>query len=316
MKKILIILGWLIISMVSIAQNTTFIVGKSIGYIESIQKAINKASNGDIIHIKEGVYKENLKIINKNLKIVGESPNVWIKTKPLKSYSIKYPNIFIENSRVEFNDLSIFATNTTAIIAIDSTVILKNMEIVLGENSIGIFTDSTDSATKIHNSVVIFNVRINGAKKTKPVNSSQQITLFNNRGIITKGKTRLDVYKSHFSYLQVGISAMNKKTIISNSKFSNNIVGLVLSDGNYLIVSNTFQTIDRGIILMGKSKSEFLYNSFIENNIDIFILQRICNSCPHSKQFIGNIEGIFNYSKDEFVILPENFDLPDYFIGK
>jgi len=309
MKKLLLFVV-IMLSVACVAENMTIIVGKGEGYLESIQEAINQANDGDIIYIKDGVYSENLVIKDRTLKIMGESPNVKITEEVEAS-----PVLYIENSKLELTNLTIFASSTMAIAAINSMTIFKNISLIL-RNAIGAFLMATDTASKGDHPVALFdNVDIRGLKTEKRVAGAQRIRLYNNRGVLSTMDHQLYVFNSRLSYLQMGIMAVNEKTLISNSEFLANVVGLGLSTGNHLVISSKFhKAFDKAVVLMGDCKAELTGNSFEDNSVDLFFLDRSCDSCPFAKPFTGSIEGKFNLSEDAFVVHPEDVVLPSYFV--
>ena len=202
-----------------------------------------------------------------------------------------------------------------AIAAVNSITVFKNMSLIL-RNAIGAFLMATNTAFEDEHPVAFFdNVDIRGLKTKKRVGNAQRISLYNNRGILSTMDHQLYVFNSRLSYLQMGIMAMNKKTLISNSEFLANVVGLGLSTGNHLVISSKFhRAFDKAVMLMGDCKVELTGNSFADNSVDLFFLDKSCDSCPFVKPFTGSIEGKFNFSKDALVVYPENIVLPSYFV--
>lgn len=61
-----------------ISDNTFYVGGSGVGNYSSIQKAIDNASDGDIIFVYSGIYFEHLEIISKSLVIQGEQKEATI----------------------------------------------------------------------------------------------------------------------------------------------------------------------------------------------------------------------------------------------
>ncbi|MCD6463319.1 MAG: hypothetical protein J7L52_06475 [Thermotogae bacterium] len=310
MKKLLLF-TILVISIICIAENMTFIVGKDEGSIESIQEAIDRASDGDTIYIKPGVYQENIVIKNKAVKIIGESPDVRLEVEGSEAS----PVVYIEDSEIELANLTIFASGTIAVMAMNSTVVFRDMNLILGD-AVGVFLIATGTiATENQNVACFKNVNMTGVKTEKRVGGSRRIEVHDNRGIISLMDYQLYVFNSRFSYLQVGITTSSRKTLISDSEFLYDVNALVLVSGNNLVLSNKFhKAIERAIVLMGNCRVELTNNSFADNTVDLFLLNESCDCCPSAKKFTGSIEGKFNIFKHTFIVQPEDTVLPSHFI--
>jgi len=99
---------------------------------ESIQDAINNAKDGDIIVIKEGIYKENL-VINKSISLIGEGKviidgNGGTALK-VNANGVKLVNLHLINS----ND---------AIVELRGSTLIKNCSIYNGKFGIIAYNSS------------------------------------------------------------------------------------------------------------------------------------------------------------------------------
>ena len=210
----------------------TKIVGK--GYFDSIQNAIDTASNGDEIIVYQGIYYETL-TINKSISLIAVEKNSTI---------IHYTGNETDMSIIEINE-----DNCT----IDGFLIIGNNE---STNSKPFESLSSNGIKIKSNNNIIINNTIQGFYYGIYLDNSNNILLSNNK-ILNNDN---GIYTVH---------SMND-IILSNNITKNSIYGVYLtsqSDDNLFKYNQIFQN-NVGLRIKGSKINKF-ENNLVQNNDDI-----------------------------------------------
>lgn len=132
--------------------DANIIIVPSSGY-ETIQKAINAASPGDIISVKAGAYRENL-VVNKSVSIIGENPlttiidgHGWGTVITITSPNVVISGFTIRNGTSDvppfFSGISVFRCN----FAVITNNVLKN-------NDYGLQLAKSNNSRVFNNSII------------------------------------------------------------------------------------------------------------------------------------------------------------------
>ena len=211
----------------------------------SLKEAVEVASSGDIIRLKEGNYLENV-YINKDLIIKGKTK----KAVKIKGYTSHDPalrvgpsnvEVRLENITVSGGSKGLFATG-------ESKVVLRECEI--SRNKIGIYADGMAEVRMFNTSVRRNRLdKINGAgleiddSATVIIRDSR--ILHNSEGIKVGGFSRLEVYNSAITgNIGTGLLAEESPNIyLQNNEFIGSYVygvALILGECGFREIGETF----------------------------------------------------------------------------
>ena len=215
---------------------------------ESIQDAIDDATEGDIIRVYEGIYYENL-LVNKTVNLIGNgTDNTTIDAKGngtvvnLSADNVEISNFLITGSgdnRGYYAGIRVYSSNN----------IISNCDISKNKN--GILLRYTSN-----NSILNCNIT-NHEYKNSDTNLINGISFYysSNNLILNCNITNCDYHGIHF-YL-------SSNNTISSCNISNNYEGIRLEDSSNCAVSNNI-FINNGIAIISKTLSHFVHS--IENN--------------------------------------------------
>ena len=223
-----------------------FYVGEGENYTR-IQDAIDNASDGDVIIVKNGTYYEDL-FINKSLEIIGEgakiitngiilkAPNIKIKNFSIEGYKkgiglICYGNgAQIEKNKIYFFNRSIFVIGKDCLIRGN---LIKN-------NEYGIWLNKTNGRIE------------------------KNIFMNNWFGVWEEYTNNVDVVKNNFSFNEwYGLWVEGKNGKIKNNEFYKNWYSIYLYNSrNFTIINNTIFGNMHGLQFVNSS-----YNFITKNTI-------------------------------------------------
>mgnify|MGYP005835112347 CR=1 FL=1 len=284
--------------------------------LASIQEAIDKAKDGDVIYVFGGNYTENL-IINKKLKLWGgvERGDTVINSR----FDLRY-FVEITADQVEFQNFTITDNKGVLTSPIGALLCIKASSVVVQSNCIidskayGIYIDPVSNGNFISGNTV------NNTKNGIVVSSSYNNDIVDNTvsnctdsGILVTSSSNNRIYKNILFSNIIGIKIKDSTTtnISNNIITSSNLYGIFLDNdrsdklyyndiydnvgyGMYLnlldgeIFENNFDNNSRGITLSGSNCK--IYSNNITNSIGTGIYT-ISSSHSHTiyfNKFINN----------------------------
>jgi len=245
---IIINLGISLIDNASADTSTLFVGGSGLDNFDSIQEAVNAASDGDELFVYNGIYNENV-IIDKSLKINGENQVSTI----------------IDGSGIG-NVFEIISDNV-----IISNVTIRNSSInpEYGITFAGAYIESSYNSimntifVNCHIGIILLNSTGNVIDACEFDNNAGGINLFNTSDSILNN-CRI---KNHYRLWGLSLQKANNN-VISNCNVSDNIgFGLAMTQSDYnKIFNNIFSGNDNGVLVAQTSNNSCEYNLFFSNN--------------------------------------------------
>lgn len=217
------------------------IIGK--GSFNSIQDAINSASDGDIIKVSAGQYDEIL-IVDKSIELIGESANSTIlnysdNETEMSIITLKSDNSIIKGFTIISDNISL-KTNGIKIISSNNSI----TDNIIQKNGYGILLQNSE------NSMISDNIFIENRVGLLSVNSINNNILLNNftqnteYGVYTQSKSdnnaiKLNVFLDNYNGVRIKGSKHNR--IEQNIIESNDIRGVYLCCGatNNIVFNNS-----------------------------------------------------------------------------
>ncbi|MBI5403399.1 MAG: nitrous oxide reductase family maturation protein NosD [Ignavibacteriae bacterium] len=249
--------------------------------IISIRQALETASDGDIIIIKEGIYKEYNLIVSKKLQIIGENYPVIDGDGKDEIFTVRadgcvFKNLVIKNTGISFlKDIA--------------GIKVENCKNVLIENNIfdntffAVYLSGTDSCKIISNNVI--------GSATSESFSGNGIHLWKCRNILIENNQvsgqRDGIYIEFSTYCKI-----NKNFSYKNLRYG---LHFMFSEGNSY-VKNTFRQNGAGVAVMYTKNIEMINNSFEDNwgpNSYGLLLKDIDKSYISGNSFRRNTTGIY-----------------------
>lgn len=270
-----------------------------------IKVAIDTASEGDVIHVFDGIYVlEDSLVINKSIKIIGESRNNTILTINTENDISKNCIVQIDSDNVEISNLTVrpdvdlqyrvdgirnYNDNTkitnNRILNCVLGVYLKNAsnciihDNVFENNTIGYSSFVNTSRNEIVNNFFSYNLN-NG------------ISLFYENNSIFS-----DNY--FFNNKNIGLNLIqSNENLIRNNTFENNsMAGFRLSKGiNNRIENNTFKNnSDYGLYITSSDKNTFISNKIWSHSVGINMSKDSFENIINKNDFRGNNADIIGY---------------------
>ncbi len=255
-----------------------FVGGSGSDNFNSIQDAVNDASDGDEIFIYEGIYRENI-IINKSIKIIGENQASTIidgsgldDIFEIISDNVIISNITIRNSSInpEYDEI----TYAGAYIKSDYNSIIDTIFV---NCQIGL---------------ILLNSTGNVIDSCEFYNNAGGINLFNTSNSILNN-CRI---KNHYRLWGISFQRADNN-VLSNCNVSDNIgFGLAMTQSdNNIIFDNIFFNNDNGILIAITSKEPCKYNVFYSNDLINNIVLNARDYCEN-ESWDNGIKG--NYWSD------------------
>ena len=238
-KKSILMLGLLIFSICLVTTGMDFVKAESKmivvpDYYSTIQEAVDKATDGDIVLVKHGTYNGSV-VINKRISLIGENKN----------------NTVIQGD---------WNLNGTVVLVQHDNVILKNFTVIAVEpfglpNRRGVHllhvkgcqVSNCDFASHIGiwlyeaSENVVENNRINGFGTSHPVPTGIKLQ-HSQDNIIINNYVR--EYNNEVYSAGISLSYSNRNFLAENY-LSNNYQGMVIEDSNYNTIKDNKITVQR-----------------------------------------------------------------------
>ena len=264
------------------SKNTLYVDDSGSSDYQTIQDAIDAAKPGDKIHVKNGVYQENL-VIDKEIYLEGEDVN---KTIIDGNYKNDVVNILSDNVTISSFSIINCGNKTypdidAGVESISNNTILKNL-IITQNGNYGIYLYNSNYC-KIENC----SIKNNGYRGVYIENGEGFTITFNN----LKNHS-YDIYLYNVEYSK----------IISNYISDSLQGGLYLRGGCYKnnITDNIFIRNEKGSHVQGSTENIFMNNLFMNNRQGIYFCCQGTNNLVYYNSFINNDEHVSGYLINNF----------------
>ena len=275
----------------AISESTTITVPDD---YPSIQEAINNASEGDIIFVKQGIYYENV-VVNKTISLIGESRNTTVidgKTEGIVVY-MNASNVVLNNFTVKNSGGAGGSLPGAGILLFHSNDTTISENLIVDNSGAGVYLIASSNCTISHN-LIVHNgfssaYQVAGIYLHESCGSKicENYLESNGYGIYLHESNRNDIKENqgmnngHSIYLTYSIN-----NHVENNSALNNYRGIYLWNSSY----NQFF---KNFVANTTWENLFIYNSqgcLIINNTFSNGYYGICISdeLPYPPQFDGN----------------------------
>ena len=235
----------------------------------NLQQQIDKASDGDIVKLQDGIYNGNL-VINQSITLTGSHNAKIVGDKTTNTIKIMANNVVIENLTIKGSGLDLSKQDSGIFINQGSKdAIIKNNH--LEDNLIGIYLWGSINSLVEKNRIIgqkfhRVNDRGNGIQVWNSPGSiiTKNHISYGRDGIFTTTSRNNEFTHNHFDNLRYSIHYMyTKNSIISNNYSKKNKIGYAMMFSSGLTVKNNVSINDteRGIF------SNFMNESLLTDNI-------------------------------------------------
>jgi len=257
----------------------TILVGKSKQF-QSIQKAIDKAENGDTILVDAGIYKEGNIVIQKSIIVKGINFPVLDGTNTNSLFSIKTRNATIEGFRLQHTGRSEIK-DIGAIMIYDSynISVLNN---ILDDTNFGIYLQNSRNCTIKNNSITAYG--------KNEVQSGNGIHCWRSDSLLIIGN-RIKGHRDGIYFEFVTNSLIWRNTSTKNVRY-----GIHFMFSNHdTYIGNIFEANESGVAVMYTNNIHMYNNHFLNNWGDAtygILLKDITDSDISGNHFTKNTVGI------------------------
>ena len=257
----------------------TLLVGKSKQF-QSIQKAIDKAENGDTILVDAGIYKEGNIVIQKSIIVKGINFPVLDGTNTNSLFSIKTRNATIEGFRLQHTGRSEIK-DIGAIMIYDSynISVLNN---ILDDTNFGIYLQNSRNCTIKNNSITAYG--------KNEVQSGNGIHCWRSDSLLIIGN-RIKGHRDGIYFEFVTNSLIWRNTSTKNVRY-----GIHFMFSNHdTYIGNIFEANESGVAVMYTNNIHMYNNHFLNNWGDAtygILLKDITDSDISGNHFTKNTVGI------------------------
>ena len=269
----------------------------------TIQEAVNKSNDLDLIIVRPGIYHEHL-IVDKELTIIGEERNQTIidgdyaelHIIEIKSNNVQIKNFTIQNCKISHSGIRIWTEN--------NTIMYNNILNCGGGVEMFWTKGNTVKANHIINNT--FGVRISDTANSTVLDNN---ICYNQLGI-ESGSTLYDFEETSIrlennivnANIEYGILLLETDGMIigNNTIKDHKLFGIgVFSGRNIRLFDNDFSENAKGISLHDSQNTTFFFNNFVDNspffyyyanyllrsNMGICILYKSDNNLIHHNTF-------------------------------
>ncbi|MCW3132200.1 MAG: right-handed parallel beta-helix repeat-containing protein [Candidatus Methanospirare jalkutatii] len=262
-----------------------------------IQWAVDSASIGDTIIVRDGTYYENV-VVNKKLTIKSENGSAYCIVDGSGStvFTLEADGIRIEGFSITGGSDGIYIRSNNNSIS-NNTISSNNYGIVLGGNNSSISNNLISSNND-------YGIVLGGNNNS----ISNNIISNNNRGIDLEGNNN-SISNNIISNNGCGIMFGGNNNSISNNIISNNNGGGIYFGGNNnsisnnLISSNTYE----GIELWEGNNNSISENNISNNYCGIYLYDSNNNSISKNNIGSNNWYGIYLANSNNNIIYLNNF---------
>ena len=266
----------------------------------TIGAAIDGASSGDTIYVKNGVYPENL-VIDKSVSVIGEdSENTTVIGRGgfvgSNVFTIEADNVLISGFTIEslsYSNSSYYASGIS--IGVGNLASITVGEETVPSNSIG-----GDNCSIIGNTIVNTNwgVLCSGGGKSYLKISQNNITANIGGGIALYGGSSKTISENRIfnNTAGAGIVLSGYFDQISNNYVSGNMRGIELGSSNTVIYGNNITQNNINGLYIQTSNNIISANSIADNLIGIYLNSAFApeNNTIYHNNFVNNSQNAFN----------------------
>jgi parallel beta-helix repeat protein len=254
----------------------------------TITSAVNHASQGDVIFVKSGIYRENIQINksltlegqdNKNTIIIGNGGENEPAVLTLAAAGVKVSEFTIESANSSIRSHNALGINIQA----DNCIISDN---IFQNNYIGIFC-ALQSSTTVTNNIITSSIK-DGIRFY-----AGSLNHFSDNTIVANAVS--------------GIALGGYSNIVSGNIIQKNVRGIGLGASNSVVFNNTIvSNVESGIFLSG-SKNIITANRVAANKYGVFITTQL--AAPRENEFYhNNFENNWNNAFGNSSFLVESWD--------
>ncbi len=260
------------------------------GDYPSIQEAVNHATDGDLIHIRTGIYHEHV-IVDKQVNIEGEGADVTYidgsgdnnHVFKITADNVDITGFTIQNCSVGFSGIRVLG---------DACIISDNILTLCGG---GVELWDVDDAVLHHNTFKenTWGVYIHSSDQCQLDNNSFMGNLYGMELGYSTIKIIHNIIANHNVY---GILQLwsNQAIIVGNTfEHQGNIAYLLYSSHHSIIERNDFEKNEYGLALYESSNNSILENNVSRNRYGLYIWFQSNNNCIDKNMIASNFYGIY-----------------------
>jgi parallel beta-helix repeat protein len=236
----------------------------------TIQKGINKAKNGDIVYVHDGIYQEKIDCLLKSIKLIGQNRD-WTIIEGSINISFTQ-NVVIEGFTIRYGSWTLVGYPASLMLFTCSKCTVKNNKIISFFNGISLWAAS-DNVVKNNICIGKLNpcIDINQFSKNNKIHDNQVLSsemgflLIGNNNEISKNIISDNYYGI---YVDSHLSVNSVDNNIHNNQFINNIIGMYCWEvTEQKIIANNFTRNECGLCFqMNGHDNEIYCNNFIDND--------------------------------------------------
>ncbi len=271
--------------------NWLYVGGSGPGNYSKIQNAVDNCSNGDSIYVFNGIYYENIVLLNKSINLIGEDKNHTIIDAGFQHYCLFINSNYVNVSRFTFQN-----SGSTKIydagIAIFYKYYSQTHDITITNN---IFRNNTYGiyAWASSNDLIKNNLFINNRKDGIYFEIGDDNNNISENIIVNNTRDGIHIDEDCTNNL-----------ILNNHIQSNTASGIYTSGFRTIIRRNNISTSTNGIVLSGEGESQIEMNNISQNDVGVYI-EMTGNCLVNNNNFIQNAQhATFTYFLFHRILYP------------